>query len=490
MPAYYLEVIVVVLGLTLLLVEAFVPLGDRRSLAWLAALGIGVVLCLSFLVSTPEQAEETGRFSALYATDGLALFYKRIALLTTLLVLLMSADYRKILHQYTDPERPQSQAGLGEFFTLPVFACAGLMWMASATDLISIFVSLEAVTMTFYVLVAFMRRNVGSLEAGVKYLILGALSTGFLVYGITWLYGITGQTELSAISEVLKEGAVSKTAALFAFALILVALGFKVGAVPFQFWIPDVYQGAPTPITAFLSVGSKAAGFVVLLRVSEPFIASELISSNVITILTVVAGATLVYGNLAAIPQNNFKRLLAFSSISHAGFLLMALASTPAGGAISQFSISPVSAISFYLAAYLFMTLLAFLVMTLVRTQRGGESIDSFRGLAKTSPFLALTLLIAMMSLAGVPLTAGFIGKFYVFLLAVNQHHYWLVALGVVGAAAGFYYYLKVVRAMYWEAPEDTSAPAIEVSMPTKIALILLIVAVFIFGLDPAPLML
>src|SRR5690606_24353272 len=269
----------------------------------------------------------------------------------------------------------------------------------SAKDLAGAFVALELVTVTFYVLVAFLRRNVGSLEAGVKYLILGALSTGFLVYGIAWIYGATGTMSLVRLPEALS-GLESTTPLLFGIALVLIALGFKIGAVPMQVWIPDVYQGAPTPTTAFLSVGSKAAGFILTIRFLEPFMTNELTRGPVITLLLVMAGATLLFGNLAAIPQTNCKRLLAYSSIAHAGFLLLALAAWK-----DETTASPGSAkvVSFYLATYLLMTLGVFFILAQVRIQREGELVADFNGLGKTNPKLALAMTVLLAALAGVP---------------------------------------------------------------------------------------
>lgn len=492
MPAYYLEIIVVVLGLTVLMVETFVPLRDKRSLAWLAILGLLAVLALNFTAVEAGAGGDTP-FWSFYVADSLALGFKGLALLATVFVILMSVDFSRVLCRGVSPDcdcdenSAKNQTALGEFFALPIFICAGMMWMASAQHLVSIFVALETVTIGFYVIVAFMRRNVGSLEAGVKYLILGALSTGFLVYGFAWLFGVTGSMELAAIGEALNKPDFHQTGALFAFALILIALCFKIGAVPFQLWIPDVYQGAPMPVTAFLSVGSKAAGFIILLRLMEPFMASEMLNSKVTAVLVILAAATVLYGNLAALAQTNFKRLLAYSSVSHAGFLLMAVASAPT----HQVAITPVEVVSYYLAAYLLMTMLAFLVMNLVSAQRGGESLEAYKGLAKSSPFLSFALLVAMASMAGVPLTAGFVGKFWVFVLALQAQHYYLVAFAVVGAAAGFYYYLKVVKAMYWDSAAETDgaeALPIVVTWPTRIAIVLLVLGVLYFGVRPGAL--
>jgi NADH-quinone oxidoreductase subunit N len=351
MPAYYLEALTVTLGLILLMAEAFV---SSKSKAWVgvaAAIGLGIILCLTFIAIGPE-AKPAAAWAKwplwnFYQFDSLARFYKVFALVTTLFVVLLAVDYRKILARFTD--HPGSENGTGEFYALPVFACAGMMWLASAKDLAGAFVALELVTVTFYVLVAYMRRNVGSLEAGVKYLILGALSTGFLVYGIAWVYGTTGTMSLAHLPSSISS-LESPIPLLFGIALVMVGLGFKIGAVPMQVWIPDVYQGAPTPTTAFLSVGSKAAGFILTIRFLEPFLASETTRGPVLTLLLILTAATLLFGNLAAIPQTNFKRLLAYSSIAHAGFLLLALA---AGKSETLESLGSSKVVSFYLATYL-----------------------------------------------------------------------------------------------------------------------------------------
>ncbi len=478
MPAYFLEIAIVVLGLGLLLADAFATTLDRRVLARVAMAGVAVVFGALFFTGGKGGAPLWG----FYAVDAQAFFFKGLALVCTFFVLLMSIDYAPIVESYREG-RP-GHRGLGEFFCLPVFICAGLMWMASMTDLIGIFVSLETVTITFYVLVAYLRQNVGSLEAGVKYLILGALSTGFLVYGIAWLFGLTGQTQLAAIGNVLAAWEGNTTPLLFAAALLMVGLGFKVGAVPFQLWIPDVYQGAPTPVTALLSIGSKSAGFIVLLRVLEPLLAAASpIRSQVLLLLGFMAGATLVIGNLAALPQGNFKRLLAYSSISHAGFILLALASGNATG-----DLSPATVAALYLGTYLPMTLIAFFGLVLVRRAGGGEEISAFDGLGQRAPGLAFALLLAAASLAGVPLTAGFIGKFLAILLAAQAHQWALLVFAVLGAAAGFYYYFKLIRAMYWNAPAP-DAPAIPLAPLTRAALIVLSASLIIIGLYPKPLL-
>jgi NADH-quinone oxidoreductase subunit N len=342
------------------------------------------------------------------------------------------------------------------------------MYLVSAIDFIFIFVTLELVTISFYVLVSFTRKNPITLEAGVKYLVLSGVSTAFLVYGITWIFGATGETNLQRITGVLANPATGQGAASFGLVLVLVAVGFKIAAVPFQIWVPDVYQGAPTPVTAFLSVGSKAAGFVVLLRVLQSFV----ILPQTQRLIVLLALLTLIYGNVAALPQNNLKRLLAYSSIAHAGYLLVGVASFDN------------QAVGFYLAAYLIMTLLSFAVLVIV-AQVSGEQIADFDGLAKRSPFLAFAMLIGMASLAGIPFTAGFLGKFFIFYAALAQRQIALVVIGVITVGCGFYYYLKVVRAMYWQSAAKIDN--ISVSALSRIAISALIVATIWLGVYPQP---
>src|SRR5215472_5572628 len=429
-PASHLEIDVLVLGMAILVLETFLTRVDRKLIAYAGIVGLTLVLIASFFLAPSPTSQEAGAFWNFYAADALAIFFKRFALVTTILVLAMMIDYAPSARNGID----RAGSNLGEFFFLPLLTCAGLMYLVSAIDFIFIFVSLELVTISFFVLVSFTRRNPISLEAGVKYLILGGVSAAFLVYGITWIFGATGETNHQRTTESFASGKIDNYAATFGAVLVLVGLGFKIAAVPFQIWVPDVYQGAPTPVTAFLSVGSKAAGFVVLLRVLQPFLMLPKMERLVI----LLALLTVVYGNLAALPQNNLKRLLGYSSIAHAGYLLIGVACLDG------------AAVTFYLVAYLLMTLLSFAVLTIVAQQTGDE-ISGFDGLAKRAPFLAFAMLIAMASLAGVPFTVGFFGKFFIFVSAIAQKQTALVAVAIVTVASGFYYYLKVVRAMYWQ---------------------------------------
>src|SRR5881392_1657792 len=260
-----LEIAVLVLGMAMLLAEAFATKIDKRILAFAAIAGLALVLVASFFVAPRASTSQATGFWSFYTADRLSIFFKQFSLLTTIFVLVLMTDYAPVLR--SSFPGATLQAGLGEFFALPIFTCVGLMYLVSAIDFVFIFVSLELVTISFYVLVSFTRRNPITLEAGTKYLVLSALSTAFLVYGIAWIFGVTGETNLSRITAALANPAIERGGALFGAVLVMVALGFKIAAVPFHLWVPDVYQGAPTPVTAYLSVGSKAAGFIVLLRV-------------------------------------------------------------------------------------------------------------------------------------------------------------------------------------------------------------------------------
>jgi len=466
-PSPNLEIAVIVLGVIVLMLEAFAAKIDKHILAFAGIVGLTIVLIATFFLA-PNTPEQASGFWSFYTADPLSIFFKRFALVTTILVLIMMIDYAPVLRSLRGAGT--AQPALGEFFALPILTCAGLMFIASAIDFVMIFVSIELVTVSFYVLVSFTKKNPTTLEAGVKYLILSAVATAFLVYGIAWIFGVTGETNLQRVTSAFVNANTDENAAVFGAVLILVALGFKIAAAPFQIWVPDVYQGAPTPVTAFLSVGSKAAGFVVLLRVLRPF----MMLPRVGRLIVLIALLTVIYGNLAALPQNNLKRLLGYSSIAHTGYLLIGVACL-AG-----------QAITFYLVAYLLMTLLSFGILIIV-AQQTGEQISNFDGLAKRSPFLAFAMLIAMISLAGVPFTAGFFGKFFIFAAAVARHETALVVVGIITVACGFYYYLKVVRSMYWQPA--IKLDRIPVSGLSRVAISALIVAIVWLGIYPQPIL-
>jgi NADH-quinone oxidoreductase subunit N len=473
MSVFTLEASLALLGLVLLLLEAFKPEISRRTLGYTAMVGTALALVLLPLCGTqlPEFMQPW------HQIDTLALFYKGFALVITLLVLWLTLECAPYLTRFT------LDGKLAEMFSLPLIVCAGMMWMASARDLVTIFITLELVTISFYVLVAFARKSALSLEAGVKYLILGALSTGVLVYGIAWIYGATGSMNFDAIGKELANPATSKSAALFGAAMLLVGLGFKVAAAPFHMWVPDVYQGAPTPVTTFLSVGSKAAGFVVLTRALDAFAApGSIIGSEVQSLLLVGGSLTVLLGSLPAIFQTSVKRLLAYSSISHAGYLLLALACGSGG----RYDIGSNGIVAFFLATYLPMTVLGFLALGLLRVNGQGEDLGDFQGLAKRSPLLALVITIAFASLAGLPLTAGFIGKMFVFLSLVDHGYWGALTCAVIAAAAGFYYYFRIILAMY--TTEGSEKPALTLTPLTKAIACGLALVILALGVYPRPL--
>ena len=476
MSVFTIEAGLALLGLALLLLEAFKPDISRRTLGLTAIAGTTLALIL-FIFAPHDSASLPGFIQPWHQLDSLALFYKGFALVITILVLWLTLECAPYLTRFTVDGK------LAEMFSLPLIVCVGMMWMASARDLVTVFVSLELVTVSFYVLVAFARKSAFSLEAGVKYLILGALSTGILVYGIAWIYGATGTMSFDGIAKALADPATSKTTALFGAAMLLCGLGFKVAAAPFHMWVPDVYQGAPTPVTAFLSVGSKAAGFVVLTRTLDAFLVEgSIIGSEIQAFLLVIGSLTVLLGSLPAMFQTSVKRLLAYSSISHAGYLLLALACRES----ARFDLSSGGVVAFYLATYLPMTVLGFLGLGLMRANGLGEELKDFTGLAKRNPLLALLMTLSFASLAGLPLTAGFLGKLFVF-LGLADHGFWgALICAIIAAAAGFYYYFKTILAMY--NTEGTDVPALSFSGPAKAVAGALALAILILGVYPKPL--
>lgn len=433
--------ILVGLALVLLLADVIFPRISKKIYPLLGAVGVLLVSCgMTFAEGSHS--------------------YGILACLATVVCLLMAYDYRSVV--YASVGGGAQEDGAAEFTVLPILACAGIVALTQARDLVMLFVSLEIITLCSYAMAGYFRRNQGSIEAGVKYLILGAVSTGFLVMGAAWFFGTTGSFILSPRFEM---AALSNpylcTGFLLALAFIFMGVFFKIGAAPMHTWIPDVYQGAPTPISAFLAVASKVGGFVALVLVFLPLVQVHAVSGGmlrpVMQTLTVVAAATLLIGNLAAIPQQNMKRLLGYSSIGHAGFILVL-----ATGLRS--SMTP--DIFFYLVAYAIATLALFYAVSQLRISRGHEEISVFRGLGRTHPRTSFLISVCLASLAGVPLTAGFLAKLLSFRSVVitmngggDRLSLWLLVVMVICAAAGFYYYFKVLRAMYWETPDENESP-------------------------------
>lgn len=475
MSVFSVEIYLVVFGLALLCLEAFLPTISRRTLSAISISGVALALVL-FLFASKSAADLPAYIQPFHQLDTLAVFYKGFAIVITLIVLWLTVESSAYLTKFTPG------GNYSEMFSLPVLVCVGMMWMASAKDLVTVFVCLELVTVSFYVLVAFARKSNLALEAGVKYLILGALSTGVLIYGIAWVYGATGALSFEGIAAALGTATVSKQAALLGAAFLIAGLGFKVAAAPFQMWVPDVYQGAPIPVTVFLSVGSKAAGFVVLTRTVEAFTAEgSIIAGEVQALLIIIGGITILLGSLPALFQTSVKRLLAYSSISHAGYLLLAL-----GAGSARFDLSAGGVVAFYLATYLPMTVLSFLVLALIRASGAGEDLRDFRGLARRSPLLALLMTIALASLAGLPLTAGFVGKLFVFIGLVDQAAWGALVCAVIGAAAGFYYYFRTILVMY---TSDAQTPEpLKLSIGSQAGGVVLAVLIIGLGVYPKPL--
>eukprot|EP00825_Cyclidium_porcatum_P004920 TRINITY_DN12342_c0_g1_i2.p1 TRINITY_DN12342_c0_g1~~TRINITY_DN12342_c0_g1_i2.p1 ORF type:complete len:574 (-),score=57.69 TRINITY_DN12342_c0_g1_i2:2153-3874(-) len=462
-----LEIAVVLLGIGFLLADLFKPCEHKSRVGFAAAAGLLIILIYSLSL---DASITRYAFGHSYVMDTLALFFKRFFLLAAIFVLVMATQFTVCI-----------RTGIVEYYCLMLFALAGMMFAASANDLAMLFVSLETITVSFYVLVSCHRQRTRSLEAGAKYLILGGLSSAVLVYGIALMYGASGTLsfqELHANSATLMDSTVFQAGLL----MVLSAIGFKIATFPFQMWAPDVYEGAPAPTTAFLAVGSKAAGFVLLLRLFYCVLpdAGELWEHLMIALACI----TILYGNLCAIPQRNLKRLMGYSSIANAGYLLMGIAAMTKAGS---------TAILYYLCAYLFTVLAAFTVICHVVAETGSEDISALAGLNRRSPILAATLTLAMVSLAGIPPLAGFFGKFLL-LMAVVEHgsrhfiYYGLAGVAVVGVVISIYYYMGVVRAIYWSEPPADVTP-IRISLPNQLSIAVCVIAILILGLYPAPLM-
>jgi NADH-quinone oxidoreductase subunit N len=465
-----LEISVIGLGLVLMLADLFVPAERRRFIGYAGIAALGTLLLIN--LSGNGNCDILGTaFNGAYINDGLSLFFKRFFLVAAILVLFIAAEF-------ADKFAPGAVA---EYYSLVVFALAGMLFAASSNDFVMLFVSIELITITFYVLVSFQRSKIASLEAGVKYLILGALSSAFMIFGIALIWGTTGELNFTKLAAVAPQFETSKIF-LLGVLLVLVGLGFKIAAFPFQIWAPDVYQGAPAPTTAFLAVGSKAAGFVLLLRVLLTAVPSVIAHSRWVNMLIVISGITILYGNLCALPQRNIKRLLGYSSISHAGYLLLGVAALNASGQ---------SAILYYLAGYLFMTLAAFLVIALVLRQLDSDDVSGLAGLSQRSPLLAATMTISMASLAGIPPLAGFFGKFLLLKSVVeaakvshNHGYYCLIVIALAGVVISLYYYFNVVRAIYWSKDTKDLSP-IELSAPAMVTAWICISGIFWLGLFP-----
>jgi NADH-quinone oxidoreductase subunit N len=430
------------------LAEAFTAHGLWRQHAWLASTGY----------------TELSGFGGSVTVDAFGIFFNCIFLIAALLVALVSYKYLETAGEHH-----------GEYYGLILFAQCGMYFLATGTDLVTLFIGLELMALCFYVMVGFLRSDKRSNEAAMKYLLLGAFSSGFLVYGFSIMYGMAGSTKLADIRMAIEARPAGDPVVLLALATTAVGLLFKISVAPFHMWAPDAYEGAPTPVTAYLAVASKAASIAFLLRIFLGPLASARAAWE--PLLAVVAVLTLTIGNLAAINQTNIKRLLAYSSISHAGYMLLGLVAGNATG---------INGIEVYIMVYAFMTLGAFLVVVALR-RRGiiGDDIDDFAGLMHKSPGYALLMLIFLLSLAGIPPTAGFLGKYYIFLSLIQTGHYVLAVIATLYVAVAIYYYFRIVRSMF--AREETEKSALASSFGVRFAVGVSGILTLVIGIYPEP---
>jgi NADH-quinone oxidoreductase subunit N len=403
-------------------------------------------------------------FQGAVTIDGFSIFFNCIFAVAALIVAAVSYKYLEVAGEHH-----------GEYYSLILFAQGGMYFLATGTDLVTLFIGLELMALSFYVMVGFLRSDKRSNEAALKYLLLGAFSTGFLAYGFSILYGIAGSTKLVDIQAAIAQRPAWDPVVFLATATTAVGLLFKISAVPFHMWAPDAYEGAPTTVTAYLSVASKAASIAFLLRIfTGPLATSREVWEP---LLSIVAVATLTLGNLAAINQTNIKRLLAYSSISHAGFMLLGLIAGNDHG---------INGIAVYVMVYTFMNLGAFLVIVALRRQNIiGEDLDDMAGLAQKHPGYAFLMLIFLLSLAGIPPTAGFLGKFYIFESLIETRHYTLAVIGTLYAAVAIYYYFKIVRSMFQR--EATEKAPLTSSVGLRLALAVSGLLTLVIGIYPEP---
>ncbi len=462
------EIVVLVTALLVMAIDLFLGKEQKGRLAWLSLVGVVVAAGLSYYIwdgSNPVLQD-------MLAADGYALFLNLVILAAAALAILFSVEYT-------------GRTGLaqGEYYTLLLLSTTGMMLMVAAINLMTIFLALEILSIALYVLVGLNRAEPRSGEAALKYFLLGAFASGFLLYGMALVYGQAGTTSLAGVREtVLSLGGEFPVLLTVALGLMIVGFGFKVALVPFQMWTPDVYQGAPTSVTAFMSVGAKAAGFAALGRVA--IYAFGRVQGDWVWVLAVLAALTMTVGNLAALRQTNLKRMLAYSSIAHAGYILVGVA---AGNELGS------SGVLFYLFAYAFMNVAAFAVIIAVSrfegSTEGGETLDDFVGLAARKPGLAAAMALFMLSLAGVPPLAGFLGKLYVFSAAVRADLTWLAIFGVINSVVSAYYYLRVVAAMYMREDKAEAEAEAPICLALQIGVGLAGVVIVVLGFWPAPIM-
>jgi NADH-quinone oxidoreductase subunit N len=444
-------------------VDLFLPRDKKSYLPALSVVGlIGVfVLSLCYLWS-----KDTNLYDGLFLIDNFSLFFKAFFLVLGAIVVLSSVDYVK-----KHLSRP------GEYYGILLLSILAMMLMAASGELLTAYISLELLSFSLYVLVSYGRDGLKPSEAGVKYILLGAFASALLLYGISQVYGMLGTTRFDEIhAALLLQGEPLNPVVIAGLVLIIAGLGFKVAAVPFHMWAPDVYEGAPTPVTAYLAVGSKAAAFALILRLfSQAFMP---VFDDWQIILVILAALTMTVGNLVAMAQQNIKRMMAYSSIGQVGYLLMGVA-----------ALSPLASngVIFHLVGYGVTNLLAFMCVIVFYNATNKEEISDFAGLADRSPLVAMAMTVALLSLAGLPFFAGFTTKFYLFTAAANGGLLWLVGLAITNSLISLYYYMMVMKQMYM-VPADDNTP-VSVSMFSRSVLGMLLVGVIAIGIYPGPLM-
>jgi len=451
------EISLIVAGLILIVLDPILKDSAKKNLFGLALLGLAV----GFILNLKRFGVTETAFSGALSLDQFAAYFNVIFLLGAFLAVIISRDYLSNTNKYSN-----------EFFALILFSTSGMMILSSAKEFMSLFLGFEIMSISVYILSAFNRKSIRSTEAGIKYLILGGFSSAILLYGIALLYGASGSVYLS---EIVSNFDPSNPLFLAGSALVLVGFIFKIGAFPFHQWVPDVYEGAPMPVTAFMSVGVKAAAFAILLRVIfEGF--SE-IQLNIMPVLWIIAVFTMIVGNIAAIAQKSIKRMLAYSSIAHAGYALVGVVAAYGGDKLA------VSSVIYYLFAYMFMNLGAFGVLAyLSKDGKECETFDDIAGLWRRRPYLAIALGVFMFSLAGIPPTLGFFAKYRVFLSAVQADFYWLAVIGILSSVVSAYYYLRVLVYAYMKE-ETTTFPSFKFA--SSIVLIVLCIGTLVLGVFP-----
>lgn len=461
-PYFIPELILVVFAIGAILLDLVNKGRNTERVAYVALAGVAATLIAVIAVGSSEQS----LFLGMVRLDSFAVFFKILILGATAVTIIFSIKSEEL-----DPRMK------GEYYALLIAVTFGMFLMVSSTNLLMIFISLETVSLTSYILAGFLTHNPRSSEAAFKYITYGAVASGTMLFGLSLLFGLTGTGDVvqisSRLTEMFSAGEAYPLVVFVFITFILAGIGYKMASVPFHMWSPDVYEGAPIPITAFLSVASKAAGFALFIRLFySTFQASNIVGSvDWSLMLAIVSALTMTLGNLAALPQQNVKRLLAYSSIAHGGYLLMgATLLTPEG----------IHAILFYFIAYLFMNLGAFFVVVLIANELGSETIDGYRNLWSRAPFVAVSMAIFLFSLTGIPPFAGFFGKWLLFTAVIKQELYWLAVVGLLNSVVSLYYYARIIKAMFLETSDETDA--ISFSWGNLALLVVFVVPTFVIG--------